>query len=278
MLNTFAEILVLVGACGLAHALILVRQLIEQLPEGSVQHRWNVLKNFIVLFIVSYLLYGVTQWGQEMIGVDLIVPGIFLFGSIFVWLTVNLSLQTAADLRRVVLLEHENITDPLMGIFNRRYLDRRLEDEYNRSLRYESPLSILLIDVDHFKVINDSYGHQVGDYVLNCLGVLLLQIIRPTDIAARYGGEEIMLISPNTPISSATVLAERIRKNIETHEFMVKDDSSQPNKIHITVSIGLACRDPEDTDSQSLVQNADQALYRAKQTGRNRTTVHDSMC
>jgi len=133
---------------------------------------------------------------------DLIVPSVFFFGAGFVWLTATLSLHTAIDIRRVTVLEHENITDPLIGIYNRRYLDRRLQEEFIRARRYSLPLSVLLLDIDHFKRVNDAYGHQVGDLVLSYLGKLLLSAIRATDIIARYGGEEILIRSEHNCVFS----------------------------------------------------------------------------
>jgi diguanylate cyclase (GGDEF)-like protein len=273
MIAIFTEILVILGCCILVVALGLVRKLIAQLPSGSVRRRWHVLKWLVALFVLGYLSYGISLWGREMIWLDMIVPSIFFFGAVFVWLTARLSLQTASDLRRMLLLEQESITDSVMGIFNRRYLDRRLEEEFQRSRRYASPLSILLLDIDHFKAVNDTYGHQAGDFVLNGLGRILLQNVRPSDIVARYGGEEVMIIAPNTDVSSAHVLAERLRQNIETHGFEITDDNSRGNRIHVTVSLGLAFLAKEEKDTRRLIQSADRALYRAKGMGRNRTVV-----
>jgi len=273
MIAILAEIFVIFGGFVLVRALIIVRKLIVQLPSGSIRRRWHVLGAFIALFVIGYLSYGITLWGGEMNWLDIIVPSIFFLGSVFVWLTVNLSLQTASDLRRVLFLEQESITDSLMGIFNRRYLDRRLQEEFQRSQRYASPLSILLLDIDHFKAVNDSYGHQAGDSILNSLGRILLLNVRPSDIVARYGGEEVMIITPGTSVSAAHVLAERLRQNIENHGFAITEDSNRTKKIHITVSIGLASLSSEEKDTRRLVQDADRALYRAKGEGRNRTVV-----
>jgi diguanylate cyclase (GGDEF)-like protein len=273
MIAIFTEILVILGCCILVVALGLVRKLIAQLPSGSVRRRWHVLKWLVALFVLGYLSYGISLWGREMIWLDMIVPSIFFFGAVFVWLTARLSLQTASDLRRMLLLEQESITDSVMGIFNRRYLDRRLEEEFQRSRRYAAPLSILLLDIDHFKAVNDTYGHQTGDFVLNGLGRILLQNVRPSDIVARYGGEEVMIIAPNTDVSSAHILAERLRQNIETHGFEITDNADRAKRLHVTVSIGLTFLAKEDKDTRRLVQNADRALYRAKGEGRNRTVV-----
>ena len=276
MLNLLANILVIAGVGILIGALMPVRQLIAQLPTGHVRRSWYLLTALIAIFIVGYLSYIPAFWGRQSTWLDLIVPGIFFCGAGFVWLTASLSLQTATDVRRVTLLERENITDPLIGIYNRRYLDRRLEEECVRARRYTLPLAVLLIDIDHFKRINDTYGHQVGDLVLSDLGKLILQAIRESDIAARYGGEEMMIIAPNTTPSSAKVLAERLRQRVETYTLTLTKGSNPPQEVRITVSIGVAGLSQETLDSQKLIHNADEALYHAKQAGRNRSVIHET--
>ena len=131
-------------------------------------------------------------------------------------------------------------------------------------------------DIDHFKQINDSCGHPVGDLVLNYLGELLLHAIRSSDIATRYGGDELMVLAPNTTVSSAAALAERLRQHIETHELVLSSESNQRQEIRVTVSIGVAGLGQEVADSQGLVHNVDIALYRAKQDGRNRVCVYEA--
>jgi diguanylate cyclase (GGDEF)-like protein len=274
MLNLLANGLVIAGACVLVGALFRVRRLIAQLPSGQVRLRWYTLMGLIALFIVGYISYAAAFWSHPTTWPDLIVPGVFFFGAGFVWLTAALSLQTATDVRRVTILEHESISDPLLGIYNRRYLDRRLAEECARARRYSLPLSLLLIDIDHFKPINDAYGHQVGDLVLNYLGKLVLQCIRASDIAARYGGDEVLIIAPNTTTSYAAALAERLRQHMETHEQVLTNLSNKPQKIRFTVSIGVASLSQEASDCQSLVNNVDEALYRAKQEGRNRIYIY----
>jgi diguanylate cyclase (GGDEF)-like protein len=168
------------------------------------------------------------------------------------------------------VLEQESITDPLMGIYNRRYLERRLTTEVARASRYGMPLSVLLLDIDHFKPINDSYGHQVGDIVLAELAQLIVNTVRTTDIVTRYGGEEIMVMAPSTPLKTAANLAERLRKIIAHRPFDVPAKLNRKLKaLHITVSVGVACFGLNANDFQSLIQSADEALYRAKKKGRN---------
>ena len=274
MLNLLTEGLVIAGACVLIASLVPVGHIIAQLPSGPVRRRWYALTGFITLFIVGYISYAVFFWNHSGNWHDLIVPGVFFFGAGFVWMTATLSLQTATDVRRVTILEHESINDPVIGIYNRRYLDRRLEKECTRATRYMLPLSVLLIDIDHFKQINDTYGHQVGDLVLSYLGKLLLQAIRDSDIAARYGGDEMLIIAPNTTIYFAGSFAERLRQHVETHELVLTNNPNTPREIRITVSIGVASLSQETTNCQRLIHNADEALYRAKQEGRNRIVIH----
>jgi diguanylate cyclase (GGDEF)-like protein len=273
MFNFLAEGLVLVGAVILVVALFRVRQLVAQLPIGQIRRRWYGLTGLIVFFLTSYASYVIAFWEHHLEWQDLMVPIIFFFGAIFVWMVTTLSLQTAMDIRRVTILEQESITDPLIGIYNRRYLDRRLMEECNRAQRHSLPLSILLLDIDLFKRVNDAHGHQVGDAVLSYLGRLILNAVRASDVVARYGGEEILIITPHTPTTTATELAERIRRHVETHELVLTDERGQRKSIRITVSIGVATWNSELKDCQHLVEHADQALYRAKQDGRNRIGV-----
>jgi diguanylate cyclase (GGDEF)-like protein len=132
---------------------------------------------------------------------------------------------------------------------------------------------VLLLDIDHFKAVNDSYGHPTGDQVLIYLGKLLLQGVREADVVARYGGEELLIIAPNTTSTAAQHLAERLRKQVESHTLMVSVDSGQRTEIRITVSIGIAGLRRGKCDSAQLIDSADRALYQAKHEGRNRVVL-----
>ena len=149
MFNLLALGLVIAGTGLLLGALVPISRLIRQIPPGSVRQRWYVMVLLVGGFVFGYVSYEVLFWSTHIDWASLIVPVVFFFGSIFVFLTAQLSLQTAVDVRRVVLLEKENIMDPLIGIYNRRYLDRRLEEEFQRARRYGLPLAILVLDIDH---------------------------------------------------------------------------------------------------------------------------------
>lgn len=130
------------------------------------------------------------------------------------WRIFNLCLKSQAE------GEHQTVTDPLTGLFNRRHLDASLTTEVARSRRHSSPLSLLMLDVDHFKRVNDTYGHNTGDLVLKCLGKCIMQLVRDTDIVVRYGGEEFAVIAPHTFLSAAEALAERIRQTVAENSFV----------------------------------------------------------
>lgn len=162
--------------------------------------------------------------------------------------------------------------DSLTGLYNRRYLDGTLERELSRCKREGRPLSLMLIDVDHFKQVNDTYGHQAGDEVLKEIGALLASHARAEDIACRYGGEEFTLLLPNMPLNAAVERAEMLRSafaatTVRFGEFAIRS----------TLSIGIAVYPEHGKLPDELAQKADLALYRAKAEGRNRVVVYDRM-
>jgi len=157
-------------------------------------------------------------------------------------------------------------TDPLTGLLNRRAMDGRLAEEEARALRDGSPLSVIALDVDFFKHVNDKYGHPMGDAVLRDLGRLLREATRLTDHSARMGGEEFLLVCPNTDLNGAAVLAEQLRSRFEA-----MDHQDGEVRIRVTASFGVAAMEPDHgPDVARLLRRADRALYRAKEAGRNR--------
>lgn len=161
------------------------------------------------------------------------------------------------------------VTDGLTRLYNHRHFYELLEQEFHRTKRYQSSVSMIMIDIDFFKQINDTYGHQVGDDILKELAEVIRAQVREVDILARYGGEEFAALLPQTPIEQAQVVAERIRSAVEMNEF-----STSKGIIKITISLGLAGYPEMDIESQvELVQTADAALYRAKEQGKNRVVT-----
>lgn len=164
-------------------------------------------------------------------------------------------------------------TDPLTGLSNRRHFFGKLEEELKRIKRSGSEFSILLIDIDHFKKINDTYGHDVGDKMLMEIGGLVRSCLRETDLAARIGGEEYAAFLPDTQETGAFWVADRICNKIAKHPFYVAEGRKP---LHMTVSIGIAGATPsDDLTSAQLYKNADTRLYIAKHTGRNQVSADE---
>ncbi|MFQ5455438.1 MAG: diguanylate cyclase [Nitrospirota bacterium] len=162
-------------------------------------------------------------------------------------------------------------TDGLTNLLNKRTFHNIIERRFKDMLRYRKPLSLLLIDIDNFKMVNDQYGHQEGDKLLKTTASLLLKGIRETDIPTRYGGEEFAIILPETSLKHAEFVGNRIRGIIEGHDFQVDG-----NRVNITISIGIShCPNPDINNKEDLIRMADKALYRAKANGKNRVELSE---
>lgn len=163
-------------------------------------------------------------------------------------------------------MESLTIIDELTGIYNFRYFRNRLEEEKRRAARYSTPLSLLMIDIDWFKSLNDRFGHQIGNTVLRQLAKVISSCVRDVDVVARYGGEEFIVILPQTATEETHRLAERMRRKVEQTEFG-PDSTGRP--LPVTVSIGVSCYPDNGRPEDALVESVDQALYRAKGNGKN---------
>ena len=168
-------------------------------------------------------------------------------------------------------MERLSNTDVLTGLYNRRYFDEALDREWKRSGRNNSLLSIILLDIDHFKIINDTFGHQVGDEYLKKTAAALTSVFkRDYDIVARYGGEEFIVLLPGINADHARQLAEMVKQKIESMAI-----NHQGKKVGTTISSGIICCVPNsNTSSDSIISGADKALYMAKQEGKNRVAVY----
>ena len=168
-------------------------------------------------------------------------------------------------------LEELAIRDGLTGLYNHKFFYTSLEKEIARDDRYHNTVSLLLIDIDHFKNVNDTYGHRAGDTILRELSQRLMTRARSTDYVCRYGGEEIAVILIETNITQAQAIAEELRILIEKEPFLIEDE----RYVSITVSIGVSAYSKDAKDASMMVSNADNALYRAKENGRNQVCVFE---
>lgn len=163
-----------------------------------------------------------------------------------------------------------SITDELTRLYNRRYFEHNLEREFHRAKRYKNNLSLAILDIDFFKKVNDTYGHQFGDFVLREVAKLLKESFRKTDMLYRYGGEELVVIMPETSLENASIPADRLREKIANHEFVCEG-----TKINLTVSVGVSTMKDSFDSPQEIVKTADLALYNAKNTGRNKVVTYN---
>lgn len=164
-------------------------------------------------------------------------------------------------------IRREVVTDPLTNLYNRRFFEQRAREEIERSIRHQIPVTLLMMDVDHFKTINDTYGHQTGDRVLQSVAAYLKESVRQTDVCGRYGGEEFVLLLPNTPGKNAVFLADRLRSGVGQ---LMHSGLGIPGHVSVTVSGGVATCPRDATDLDGLLARADEALYEAKNGGRDR--------
>lgn len=173
----------------------------------------------------------------------------------------------------ITLLEELSTTDQLTGLYNRRFMDAALREESSRAVRNDEPFALLLIDIDHFKLINDTFGHEIGDQVLVRLASTLRNACRSTDRVGRWGGEEFMVVSPRIEAPAVPVLGEKLRSLAESADLPIQRSTLSPGDEPVgTISVGAAVSAPGEGVAD-LVRRADEALYEAKRTGRNRVCL-----
>lgn len=256
------------GAGLLVLALLLQRQ--QGATEGPA--RW--------LLIVGYLVGGAGCFFRALVAtVDpaavtvIAQPGIFQGISFLIAFAVILVTSVGFLLlqkeRAEEIAQKLAVTDPLTGTFNRRTFLELADKEISRAQRATTPLSLVMIDLDHFKKVNDEYGHLAGDEVLKRSVAILQGCLRREDLLVRFGGEEFCILLPNVSLDAATQMAERIRESVERAEFTFNGHS-----IPVTISLGVASMLSKSDTTALLIGRADEALYSAKRTGRNRAVAY----
>lgn len=222
-----------------------------------------------ILAVVPGLVIGIFIAGFH---VDLEPSMLTLWTSLPAWLFFPLGVGAISHRLSVRLraqkgeLERASQTDGLSQLNNRKYWEDRVIREFHRTRRSGRTMSLIMLDIDHFKKVNDSYGHLAGDGVIRAIGQLFNDALRPYDLAGRYGGEEFAILLPETTAEEALIFAERLRTSVESMEVA-------PHSIRCTASLGVAQMDGTTADYKELIQNADQALYKAKEEGRNRVVA-----
>jgi diguanylate cyclase len=249
---------------GLQEILHSLLETITETSHSNDDHQHNLETN------LRKLGNGVDQDALQHIAADMISSAMaanFQNGKLQVHL-VEAHAETEKLRAELEAQRREALIDPLTGLFNRRAMDHHMEYLWEE----DRDLSILVMDIDHFKHINDSYGHAVGDIVIRNVANVVRKCIRGEDIAVRYGGEEFLVLLPNTPLEGAIAVAEAIRRRIEALRLVRKNDSFA--LAPFTISLGVAKRRGND-DRDSLFERADKALYHAKSNGRNKV-IHEN--
>jgi diguanylate cyclase (GGDEF)-like protein len=219
------------------------------------------------------------RWGNEFLGVLNIAADLpHQYSQADVEVLGMFATRAAIAIRNARLynrIEQEAVTDELTGLHNRRGFSQLGEREFERALRFKRSLAALMFDIDHFKQVNDTYGHQVGDQVLRALADCVRRKTRGIDVTGRYGGEEFVLLMPEIPLAETAQIAERLRQSIMDLPIPVMSpgDAPAPVCLRITVSIGVAMQEEKVPNLTTLIDRADQAQYQAKRSGRNRVCV-----
>jgi diguanylate cyclase (GGDEF)-like protein len=241
----------------------------------------GVRKGTIVLFLfyaaiipMAYLGIGVWDygfWDLKAFVRFMIVSGLVVYATYFSEISAISAYKTIQIIREkekthLIRLENLSVTDELTGLHNRRYFDKHFEIELQKIKRNKKELCLVMVDIDHFKRINDVHGHQVGDEVLKEFSTLLENNIRTTDLVSRWGGEEFIILLPETSIENSVNLAEKIRVIISHYDF---------SKVgNISASFGVSIVDPNSNSNRGPLHEVDEALYLAKDQGRNRVVAH----
>jgi diguanylate cyclase (GGDEF)-like protein len=246
----------------------LMKKRLPVVTKGLKNRLW-----VIIIITVSYLVYSSLAnfipryW--EQIGLPQLSRSILTLGMVIILLICLSGLALSDKMNSMIIRES------LTGLFNQNYVRQRLQEEYYRAKRYDHPLSLLMIDLDNFKSLNDRFGHAAGDHLLRYFGRLIRDTLRPSDIPARYGGEEFLVILPDTGRDEARTVAERLRQRISESPFKI--DSNQED-IRLTVSIGASAFAFPDygQDAEEMITMADLALYQAKKAGKNSVSVYSA--
>ena len=251
-----------------------------ELPEKWLQKKLQsvlLLKNFAFtsweqrpwLFRFSHnrpITGGIDCMRQNCVFTPLKHPdtGLVEYVSVTIFDVTDTAIYQQQLTEALAKLEESNVTDGLTSLYNRRYLQQRFQTEFGRAQRHGNALTLILFDLDHFKRVNDTYGHLAGDDVLRTVAQVIKSLVRAEDMAARYGGEEFAVLLPDTGLSGAMTLAERIRAQIAATPV-----TSGEHIIDVRTSLGVAEWTPDMQNYEQLINSADQALYEAKHNGRN---------
>ena len=270
-----ANILLLSGIVIFAASLFVVQQLVKKLPLGEVRNNWKILSFFIAGFAFGYAAYLFMLLTGKVTFVSITFSTLCFAASAFVLLLCFLTYQTTKDIGQAIAMDQASIIDPVLDIYNRRYFDRRVDEETQRSRRYNQPLSIILFEVDQFESLVKKQGSLVGDVVLRKVSDFLVGSVRASDIVARFDKNRIIIATTQTKPDMAIMLADRLRAEIEQLEVLPNCDQKDVNALHVTVTAGVSCVEDRIKSGFDLTDVAEKAIKSADSKGRNRVYAYD---
>ncbi len=270
-----ACILLLSAVCLLTVSFFTSRQLIKKLPLGKVRYNWQIFSYLIVAAIIGYAVYMFLLVVGQVSITSLMIPKLAFAASTFMLLLCFLTYQITVNIRDAIAMDQASIVDPVLDIYNRRYFDRRIDEETQRSRRYDLPLSLILFEIDEFNKVIDTHGKLVGDVVLKKVSDFIVSSVRSSDIVARFDESKLIVGTTQTEEEMAVNLADRLRAEIEKLNVLPSSEKQNSKTMHVTSSVGVACVLDSISNGLELTNMAERALSQANVNGRNKVYTFD---
>lgn len=270
-----ANVLILSGICMLVVSAFTSQQLIRKLPMGKVRNSWQMLTYIIVGFVFAYAAYMLMLMTGQVNLISLSIPKIGFTAAAFILLLCFLIYQITGDIREAIAMDQASIIDPVLDIYNRRYFDRRIDEETQRSRRYNLPLSLILFDVDNFKNVKDQHGRLVADVVLRKVSDYIVNTVRSSDIVARFDEHKIIVGTTQTDEEMAEILADRLCTEVSNLDVLPNCDRENTPALKVTISAGVSSVTDSVKNGFDLVDIAAKALSQANRLGANNVSTYN---
>lgn len=273
--TSLSIIFIFIGSIILILSAIKSIQIIKELPDNAYKKNWRILFCLIGFFVISYFLLIILFINIGSDGKDIIFSIIISVESIFIYYVTYVSYLTLEKFRRIEFLEKEIVEDKLMGIYNQKYFIGRLDEEFKKYKNHDVPYSVLLLEINHFKDMNEKFGRKASDKFLIHFAKFIANNIRPSDIFARYVGVEMAIILPETDVVEAEILARKLCTLIGNKNFDIDiTNEINPLFMNCSINIGLASSDNKINTANDILSLITEALYQAKNEGSNVTITY----
>jgi len=273
--TSLSIIFIFIGSIILILSAIKSIEIIKELPDNAYKKNWRILYCLIGFIVISYFLLIILFINIGSDGKDIIFSIIISVESIFIYYVTYVSYLTLEKFRRIEFLEKEIVEDKLMGIYNQKYFIGRLDEEFKKYKNHDVPFSVLLLEINHFKDMNEKFGRKASDKFLIHFAKFIANNIRPSDIFARYVGVEMAIILPETDVVEAEILARKLCTLIGNKNFDIDiTNEINPLFMNCSINIGLASSDNKINTANDILSLITEALYQAKNEGSNVTITY----